>query len=410
MNRIFPVLRLMWSRRDFRVLIACNLLVGLAYSFVLPFTSLFGTREVGLSPLAFAAYMLITSVSGIIVSSALSRWSDLRYSRKTILLISGICGLAGNGANAYLRDFWSLTAAGIVFLGISSVCFSQLFAYARDRIDGSGLPPGDTPLLMNVFRLFFAFSWTVGPALASWILAHGSFRATYLVAAGLFGLFVLLVAFLVPHDPPSAATRAAAKGMPWHRMFSVPGLTPNFVGFVLFYASSTLGMMSLPLLIVNTLHGDETQVGIAYSLAPVFEVPLMFGIGLWATRIESARLIRMTMLVAVAYFGGLFLVRSPAQVYPLQFLSAAIVAVNGGVAITFFQDLLRNQPGSSTNLFSNAQRLGSMVGFMLFGGLQSIWPLRSIFAVCAVFCVSAFAIMWIWRTEADRSRRLAMVR
>lgn len=399
MRRLIPMLRLMWSRRDFRVLIACNLLLGLSYSFVIPFTSLFGTREVGMSSKAFAAYMLITSISGVFIATWLARWSDLRIARKTLLLVSGLFGTVGYLGNAYLRDFTSLTLVGMFFLGVSSVSFSQLFAYARDCIDKADLPAADTPLLMNVFRLFFAFSWTVGPAISSWVLAHGSFRLVYLLAAGIFALYSLLVAVYIPKEPPSAITRATAQSMPWHRTLRVPGLLAYFLAFVCFCCSTTLGMMSLPLLIVNTLHGNETQVGIAYSLAPIFEVPLMFLVGVWATRIETIRLIRATMLVAVAYFAGLFLVRSPVQVYPLQFLSATMVAVNGGIAITFFQDLLRHQPGTATNLYSNAHRIGSMLGYLLFGALQTLWPLRSVFAASSGLCLLAFLFMY-WKNQA----------
>ncbi len=398
MRRILPMLHLMWTRRDFRVLIVCNLLLGLSYSFVIPFTSLFGTQEVGLSPNAFAAYMLLTSISGVIIATWLARWSDLRISRKTLLLVSGLFGAAGYLGNAYLRDFTSLTLVGMFLLGVSSVSFSQLFAYARDCIDKADLPAADTPLLMNVFRLFFAFSWTVGPAISSWVLAHGTFRHIYLIAAAFFLIYSAIVAAYIPKDPPSALTQSTAQSMPWHRTLRVPGLAAYFLAFVCFNCSSTLGMMSLPLLIVNTLNGTETQVGIAYSLAPIFEVPLMFFVGILATRMETVRLIRATMLVAVAYFAGLFLVNSPVQVYPLQFLSAAMVAVNGGVAITFFQDILRNQPGTATNLYSNAHRIGSMIGYLLFGALQSIWPLRSVFAVSSGLCLLAFIFMY-WKRQ-----------
>jgi MFS transporter, SET family, sugar efflux transporter len=388
----------MWARPDFRVVIFCNVALGLAYSFVIPFTSIFGTQEAGMSSKAFAAYMLITSICSLLASTALSRWSDLRIPRKTILWVSGLFGVAGYACNAYFRNFWALLAVGVVFMAISSISFSQLFAHARDCLDRSGLSPAETPFYMNVFRLCFAFSWTVGPALASWILYHGSFVHLYLTAAGLFGVYVLLVAAYIRKEPPSEVTRAAAQSMAWHAIYRAPGVLPHFLAFILVFCSTTLGMMSLPLLILNTLHGNETQVGIAYSLAPIFEVPLMFWIGALATRVETARIIRISLLVGVIYFGGLFLVRSPVQVYCLQFLSATIVAVTSGIAITFFQDLLKNQPGSATNIYANAQRIGSMAGYILFGALQAVWPLRSVFAAATGFCLVAWGIVH-WKRQ-----------
>ena len=60
-------------------------------------------------------------------------------------------------------------------------------------------------------------------------------------------------------------------------------LGPNGAG-----KSTTIGMMNLPLFILKTLHGDERNVGVAYSVAPMFELPLMLYFG-WRSR-QAARL------------------------------------------------------------------------------------------------------------------------
>ena len=44
-------------------ILALSLLLGLAYSFVLPFMSLFGTREVGMSTFEFGLFMTTTSLT-----------------------------------------------------------------------------------------------------------------------------------------------------------------------------------------------------------------------------------------------------------------------------------------------------------------------------------------------------------
>lgn len=66
------------------------------------------------------------------------------------------------------------------------------------------------------------------------------------------------------------------------------------------------------------LGGGERDVGIAYSIAPVFEL----------------------------------------------LLSAAVVAVMSGVAITFFQNFLPNQAGSATNVYSSSARIGATAGYL----------------------------------------------
>src|SRR5689334_5655933 len=45
-----------------RGILALSFLLGLAYSFVMPFLSVFGTREVGMSAFGFGAFMTATSL------------------------------------------------------------------------------------------------------------------------------------------------------------------------------------------------------------------------------------------------------------------------------------------------------------------------------------------------------------
>jgi len=84
-----------------------------------------------------------------------------------------------------------------------------------------------------------------------------------------------------------------------------------FVGFALLFASSTMGVMNLPLLVLNVLGGTGQQVGIIYSIAPAFEIPFMLYFGLLATKADQARLIRISMMLAVVYYALLAFVRTP---------------------------------------------------------------------------------------------------
>jgi len=399
MQRLLGPARTIFGNRDFTVLLVCNVLVGLAYSFVAPFLSMFGTLEVGMSPFVFSVFMTTTSIAAIGISTVLARWSDTRYSRRTILAVGGFSGMLGYLGFAFVRDVVGLTLVGAILLGLASNTFSQLFAYARDLLSRSDVPPAQTPLYMNVFRLFFALSWTVGPAAAAWVMSIWSYVGTFLVAGSLFGVFFLTVLLLVPAVPPSKKSLEAAAELPLSKAFKNGPLLAHFIGLALFFCCSTLGMMNLPLLILNELHGVEWQVGIAYSVAPIFELPLMLYFGLLASRSDHARLIRFALGLAVVYYALLSLVGAPWHVYPLQILSAAIVAVTSGVAITFFQNFLPNQAGTATNVYSTANRIGATVGYLLFGALLSAFGHRSVFVACAGLSLVASSILYAYRPE-----------
>ena len=396
MQRLITPARTILRHRAFMVLLGCNLLVGLSSAFVLPFFSMFGTIEVGMSPFVFGVFMTATSLSGIAISTLLARWSDTRLSRRSVLLLGGVAGALSYVGYAFVRDIVWLTVIGCILGGISSITFSQLFAYARDLLARSDVPSRDAPLYMNVFRMFFAVSWTAGPAVAAWVMLHYHYRGMFLVAALCFVLFVLILLCLVPPSQPRAIARAATS-TPLRRALFRTDILAYFVSFSLLFTASTMGMMNLPLLVLNVLGGTGQQVGIIYSIAPAFEIPFMLYFGLLATKADLARLIRISVVLAVIYYALLVFVGAPWQIYPLQILSAAITAVVGGIAITFFQNFLPDEPGTATNLYSTAGRVGSMAGFLAFGTIASAFGHRAVFLACTALCVIALAVLFAGR-------------
>jgi SET family sugar efflux transporter-like MFS transporter len=397
MARLIRALRALVSTPGLLVVVVLCLLLGMVYSFVIPFMSMFGTREVGMRPFGFGVFMTITSASGIVISTFLARYSDIRWSRKSVLLLGGGCGALGYLGYAFVRDPLLLTAIGALLLGIASISFGQIFAYARDTLEASSLPRHELPFYMNFIRSFFALAWTVGPAIAARLMTRYSFRVTFCSAALGYLLFCALVALFVPARAPSEATRNAARELPLSVAFKNPQLLAHFTAFALYFCCSTMGMMNLPLWILGELHGAERDVGVAYSVAPVLELPLMFYVGVLATRVEHAKLIIGALALAIVYYAGLLLTRAPVQVFVLQGLSAAVVAVMSGVAITFFQRYLPNQAGSATNLYSTSSRAGSIVGYLGFGAIAGELGHRAVFGVTVVLCAAALTISLLSR-------------
>jgi SET family sugar efflux transporter-like MFS transporter len=65
------------------------------------------------------------------------------------------------------------------------------------------------------------------------------------------------------------------------------------------------------------------------------------------------------------------------------------------VAITYFQGHLPRHPGTATNLYSNAQRIGSTAGYLLFVGLAWRFGFRAVFAGCALLALVALLLMLV---------------
>jgi SET family sugar efflux transporter-like MFS transporter len=392
MQRVLVPIRTILRHRDLVVALGCSVLLGLAYSFVLPFFSLFATVEVGMTPWTFGVFMIVTSLSGIGVSTALARWSDTHLSRRTVMLLGSAAGALGYLGDALVRDVVWLTVIGSTFLAVSTITFSQFFAHVRELLARCDVPARETPLYMNVFRLTYALAWTVGPALAAWVMVLYSFRGTFAVAAAVFALLGLLVFCFIPAAPPPATLNAAAR-VPLRRALRRPDIFVSFLAFVFVSAASALCMINLPLFVLDALKGTPGDIGVIYSLAPIFELPLMFYFGLRASRGDHDRVIQIGFALAIAYYGSLSLVQAPWHIYPLQILGAATTAVTSGVAITYFQNHLPGQAGTATNLFSSAGRFGSMTGFLLFGWLARDWGHRALLIVGAGLAATAFGLL-----------------
>lgn len=394
MQRLIVPARTLLAHKGFVVLLICNVLLGLAYSFIMPFLSIFGTQEVGMSTVVFSGFMTITALCAVGLSTALAHWSDIHFSRRAMLLFSTACGALGYIGYAFVRDTVWLTVIGSSFLAIGSITFSQLFAHAREQLALSKIPPNETPLYMNVFRLFFALSWTVGPALSAWVMTLYSFRGMFLIAAGFFGLLWATIYYFIPSTLP--ATTSASNRIPLRVALRNPELLAYFTGFVIITACGTMGMMNLPLLVLKTLGGTRHDVGIIYSIAPVFELPFMFYFGLLASRGDQTRIIRLGVIFAFAYYALLSVVQAPWHIYPVQILSAAMIAIVSGVAITFFQNYLPGQAGTATNLYANSQRIGSTAGYLLFSVGDTL-GYRGIFILCTGLCLVTLLLFYAFR-------------
>jgi SET family sugar efflux transporter-like MFS transporter len=400
-GRLLTAARVLFGERELRALFVCNVLLGLGSSFVMPFMSMFGTLEVGMALTTFSAFMTTTTAANIFISSVLARWSDRLRSRKVVLLLGAAAGALGYFGYAFVRDPWLLLLTATVLLGVASLSFSQLFAHARERLERSAASPAETPLYMNAFRMAFAAAWTLGPALAAHTLRGFGFRGLFLGAASFYVLLFLLVLGFVSASPPSPARPSAAlpstplatqveAGAP-SALWARPDVLPWLIALIFLFAAQSIAMSNMSLYVLHELGGTEAHVGFIFSLAPMFEVPFMLYVGLVASRVEAAQLIRWSMALSVVYFVALVLVQAPWQIYPLQALSAAIVAVTSGIAITFFQNKLPGQLGAATNLYVNAVRIGSTSGYLLFGPLASRFGHRGAYVACAV--LSLFALL-----------------
>lgn len=407
MRLLLPRARAIFQQPGFAGLLGSAFALGMGYSFVVPFISLWGTREVGMRPVLFGVFMTVNALSAIVVSTLLGRWSDTHLRRKTLLLLGAAGGVLGYIGYAFVREPWALIAIGSTTLALASVCFSQLFAFVREEFGAADLAAhGVAPrFLMSVVRVSFSFAWTIGPALAAAAMGRFGFRGMFLGAATLYGIFLLGVLRFVPFRAPRHDPAAAARP-PLRRALARGDIAAVFGAFLLFFAAHAVNMMNLPLFLTTSLGGENGQLGIVFAVGPVVEIPLMLWFGYLAARGHQLALIRLGAAASLAYFLALLLAQAPWHIYLCQILSGVAFAILTNVAILFFQDLFPGQPGLATALFSNAGNLGNLMGYFSFGALAEALGQRNVYFVCAALGAVTFATLMLYRHRPERASNL----
>jgi SET family sugar efflux transporter-like MFS transporter len=392
--------RVILRQPGFAGLLGSALAVGFGSSFVGPFLSLWGTKAVRLSERGFGMYMTVTTLCAIFVATTLARWSDTHLPRKLMLLLGGIGGVLGYASYAQIRDPRILLLIGCTALALAALCFSQLFAYTREHFYDAhipGVPPG---FLMSVVRVCFSVAWTTGPSIAAWVMVAYGFRGVFLGAAGFYLLFVIGMAVYAKYEPRPHHVRMAVREPVW-RILTRGDLLAVFVAFLLIYAAHTMNAMNLPLMITNVLGGTGRDVGIAFGIGPLAEVPLMLWFGHLASRGHSLALLRFGGVSTVIYFLLLHQVQAPWQVFLAQVLHGTSFAIISNVGIMFFQDLVPGQPGLATTVFANAANAGNLLGFFSFGTLVQPLGNRGVFLASATFTFGMAATLFLYRPRQN---------
>jgi MFS transporter, SET family, sugar efflux transporter len=337
-------------------LASVSVAVGLAGALALPFTSLFLATELGVSPLALGAFLLVTSLSGLVASTLIGRLSDSRAVRRNLLVIGASAGVIGYGLFAVLRSYWVLLVVSCTLVAVASSLLSQMFAYARQTSEHGA---GRSPMLVSSLRTLLSLAWVGGPPLAAVLIQWGGFTGLYGVTA-LFYAVVAAASLRLPELGSRSRVKAVAVPRRPQLLFAV-------VAFVLLQGSITLSVSAVPLFVTNDLHGTPGDAGLVLGLCAALEIPLMLGFGMLAVKMDQHRLICVGAVVALAYQSLMLTTTSTWQVALAQILNAVVISAIMGVGITYFQSLAPDRPGFATTLFSNTLTVGAMLSGPLLG-------------------------------------------
>ena len=363
------------------------LLATLAEAVAGSYMALLAVEKIGMSPLELSAFLTLSAVSGIAVTTLFGHLHDKKPILWPLLVAMGakILGLA---LCAVLTQSWLLILVGVALFGPSSASFALMFAMAKgylDRVGGETVSRG-----MAALRMTSSLSWAIGPAIGAGLVAGWSFTGVYLGAALLavlaLGVVLLSRIKVVPADTSERqkitidVVRAAA---------------PAVIAMTAFHTVMFMGSNAMSITVVREL-GSETDVGLLFSLCAALEVLVM---GLFVVR-PMRRVSVPLLALGFTLFAGYFLM---ALVWPTllslylgQILRAAAIGILSVVGMAYVQELLPGRAGVASALFGNTMSAGALLSGLGTGLFAEAFGYWAIFGVCLGLSVVGGAVLF-WR-------------
>ncbi|MDR7274964.1 MFS transporter [Catenuloplanes atrovinosus] len=383
---------------------------GLSGAVFSPLLSLFLSTEVRAGPAQITLFLVASPLASVAVSTVVGRFSDRYRIRRALLVATGVAGVAGMVAAAYVRDFWMLLLLAVTVFAFAQTTFPQSFAYARQAL--ARADAGRSALAISTLRMLYSAAWVAGPPVAAVVQSAYGFEYVYLLAAAAFAAALLVaLAWLAepppvpddgPHTPPTAAPAPEALPPDPARRPAAHGNAPGWVlavtiaGFTLLQTPLTLGIQALPLFVTQDLHGSGSASGLILGLCAALEIPLMLGSGALATRLPLRALILGGAVLGAAYYALAGLATDVWMLLAGQILNAGYIAAVTGLGISYVQNMLPREPGRATTLYSNTYTIGAMLAGPLFGIAQT-FGIRWAYPISATLCAAGLVLLLITR-------------
>ena len=352
-------------------------LTGIASAFQTPTLSLFLSQEINASPFFVGLFYSANAIIGIILSQILAKYSDRHDDRRKIMIYCCLIAVAGCLLFAYNRNYYVLILLGTTLLGLGSASNPQSFALAREYAESNGK---EAVMFTTIMRTQISLAWIVGPPLSFFIALNWGFDYMYLVAGSAF-LLCAGVSRLLPKISPQ---RAAQKLQVLANTVPRQSVIYLFIANLLLWTCNSMYLINMPLFVINELHLDKELAGTLMGTAAGLEIPVMIIAGYLTQYFGKKSLMLLAMFAGFIFYIGMLFATQTWQLLILQGFNAVLIGIVATIGMLYFQDLMPNQMGSATTLFSNAAKASWIIGGPIAGAIAEIWHYYSVFYLAVV--------------------------
>lgn len=359
-------------------------MMGVAGALQAPTLSLFLSREVGAQPFWIGLFYTVNAIAGIGVSLWLAKRSDSQGDRRKLIIFCCLMAIGNALLFAFNRHYLTLITCGVLLASLANTAMPQLFALAREYADNSAR---EVVMFSSVMRAQLSLAWVIGPPLAFMLALNYGFTVMFSIAAGIFTLSLVLIAFMLPS--------VARVELPSENALSMQGgwqdsnVRMLFVASTLMWTCNTMYIIDMPLWISSELGLPDKLAGFLMETAAGLEIPAMILAGYYVKRYGKRRMMVIAVAAGVLFYTGLILFHSRLALMTLQLFNAVFIGIVAGIGMLWFQDLMPGRAGAATTLFTNSISTGVILAGVIQGAIAQSWGHFAVYWVIAVISVIA---------------------
>ena len=359
-------------------------MMGVAGALQAPTLSLFLSREVGAQPFWIGLFYTVNAIAGIGVSLWLAKRSDSQGDRRKLIIFCCLMAIGNALLFAFNRHYLTLITCGVLLASQANTAMPQLFALAREYADNSAR---EVVMFSSVMRAQLSLAWVIGPPLAFMLALNYGFTVMFSIAAGIFTLSLVLIAFMLPS--------VARVELPSENALSMQGgwqdsnVRMLFVASTLMWTCNTMYIIDMPLWISSELGLPDKLAGFLMGTAAGQEIPAMILAGYYVKRYGKRRMMVIAVAAGVLFYTGLIFFHSRMALMTLQLFNAVFIGIVAGIGMLWFQDLMPGRAGAATTLFTNSISTGVILAGVIQGAIAQSWGHFAVYWVIAVISVVA---------------------
>ncbi|EHN4651017.1 sugar efflux transporter SetA [Escherichia coli] len=359
-------------------------MMGVAGALQAPTLSLFLSREVGAQPFWIGLFYTVNAIAGIGVSLWLAKRSDSQGDRRKLIIFCCLMAIGNALLFAFNRHYLTLITCGVLLASLANTAMPQLFALVREYADNSAR---EVVMFSSVMRAQLSLAWVIGPPLAFMLALNYGFTVMFSIAAGIFTLSLVLIAFMLPS--------VARVELPSENALSMQGgwqdsnVRMLFVASTLMWTCNTMYIIDMPLWISSELGLPDKLAGFLMGTAAGLEIPAMILAGYYVKRYGKRRMMVIAVAAGVLFYTGLIFFHSRMALMTLQLFNAVFIGIVAGIGMLWFQDLMPGRAGAATTLFTNSISTGVILAGVIQGAIAQSWGHFAVYWVIAVISVVA---------------------